>query len=88
MIGFVGGFVAEVFTQKSIGEQFYQYPGPILLSGMFIAYGSIVPILEGANLKEAFGPFTPEIEKWNGRYAMVGMAAMLIIEGLKGSALF
>lgn len=88
MIGFLGGFVAEIFTGKSIGEQFMHYPGPVLLSGMFIAYGSILPIVYGSNMSEAFGPLTPEVEKWNGRYAMAGLSALMLIESLKGSALF
>lgn len=60
----------------------------MLLSGIFIAYGSILPIAYGSRLDEAFGPLTPEAEKKNGRLAMIGMASLIAIEWLKGSALF
>lgn len=37
---------------------------------------------------QAFGPFTPDREMFNGRAAMVGLMALLAVEALKGSALF
>ncbi len=48
---------------------------------------SIIPIFKGAKT-EAFGPFSPKAEMINGRAAMLGLAAMLVIEGVKGTALF
>jgi len=48
---------------------------------------SFVPLLKGAK-EESFGPFTPKAERWNGRAAMIGFAALLGIEIVKHSALF
>ena len=48
---------------------------------------SLIPLFKGAK-NEAFGPFSPKAELVNGRAAMIGFAAMLAIEAVKGSALF
>ena len=37
---------------------------------------------------EARKIFTPEVEQLNGRAAMVGVAALILVEAVKGSALF
>ncbi len=51
------------------------------------AGASLIPLFKGAK-NEAFGPFSPKAELINGRAAMIGFAAMLAIEAVKGSALF
>jgi hypothetical protein len=43
---------------------------------------------QGVKNDESFGPLTPKAELTNGRFAMLGFAALLIVEGIKGSALF
>jgi hypothetical protein len=42
----------------------------------------------GVKNDESFGPLTPKAELTNSRAAMVGFAALLVVEAVKGSALF
>lgn len=44
--------------------------------------------MQGIKNEEAFGPLTPERELFNGRAAMVGFAALLLVEAFRGTALF
>lgn len=89
MIGFVAAVGAEIFTGKSILQQFGEAGGIVTaVAGLFIA-ASLVPVFRGANLKgKGPGPMTKKAEIWNGRFAMLGVAALIIIESVKGSALF
>lgn len=45
-------------------------------------------VLAGVKNDESFGPLTPKAELTNSRFAMIGFAALLITEAIKGSALF
>merc|ERR1719331_2087803 len=87
MLGFVATFFAELASGKSTGEQFASHPIGILFHWALFAVASLIPIVLGSK-KEAFGPLTPEVELLNGRAAMIGFALLIVIEGLKGSALF
>jgi len=42
----------------------------------------------GSGFPEKLAMLTPEVELLNGRAAMVGVAALILVEGVKGSALF
>ena len=87
MLGFVATFFAELASGKSTGEQFASHPIGILFHWALFAVASLIPVVLGSK-KEAFGPLTPEVELLNGRAAMIGFALLIVIEGLKGSALF
>lgn len=89
MIGFVAAVGAEIFTGKSILQQFGEQGGIITaIAGLFIV-ASLVPVFRGANLKgKGPGPMTKKAEIWNGRFAMLGVAALIVIESIKGSSLF
>ena len=72
---------------KSTGEQFASHPISILFHWALFSVASLIPVVLGSK-KEAFGPLTPEVELLNGRAAMIGFTLLIVIEGLKGSALF
>lgn len=55
---------------------------------MLIAAASFAPVLRGASADEAFGPLTPRAERFNSEAALLGFAALLILEAAKGSSLF
>eukprot|EP00898_Chlorokybus_atmophyticus_P005496 jgi/Chlat1/5948/Chrsp4S06419 len=94
MIGFVIALGVEVFTRASVFEQlsssswarwaFFAVIGLATLS-------TLVPPGRGVGDREAERdapqPFKPGREIVNGRAAMIGFAALLIVEALKGGAL-
>jgi hypothetical protein len=87
MLAFVSALGAELFTGKTAFQQFSCEPTGAILAAAMFAVASLVPVVQGAK-REAFGPFSPAAEMLNGRAAMIGFAALLVVEGLKGSALF
>ncbi|EFJ49810.1 hypothetical protein VOLCADRAFT_104260 [Volvox carteri f. nagariensis] len=87
MLGVVGAVGAEVTTGKSVLAQFAGTPLPVLALVLALSGATLAPIVRGANLKEAFGPLTPQAELVNGRLAMLALAALLALEVSKGSAL-
>jgi hypothetical protein len=52
---------------------------PVAATFVLFTVASLVPILNGANLKEAFGPFKPDAELLNGR--LVGMGCLRVWHG-------
>jgi len=88
MLGFLAAVGAEVASGESVFQQLSDAPVAIGAAFLAFAVASLVPILKGANLKEAFGPFTPSAELLNGRAAMIGLVGVLAVEYFKGSALF
>lgn len=87
MLGFVAGLGAELSTNESVYAQFTQAaPTVIAVAALFTA-ATLAPILKG-NQPESFGPFEPRAELLNGRIACLGLAGLLIVEAVKGSALF
>ena len=89
MLGVVAALAAEFATGESVFKQFTEEPtGIIVAFGIFIA-ASFVPLLSGKGpAAETFGPFNAKAEMLNGRAAMLGFAALVVIEAVKGSALF
>lgn len=92
MLAVVAAIGAELSTGKSVATQFACEPALILAAGGLFAWASLVPLLlKGEAAKKeyaAFGPFTASAEMINGRAAMLGLAALLAIEGVKHTALF
>lgn len=88
MLGFVAALGAELASGETVAQQLADAPFPILVAFVAFAYASLVPIIKGANLKEAFGPLSPSVELLNGRLAMLGLVALVAVEYFKGSALF
>ncbi|MEW5300780.1 MAG: hypothetical protein WDW36_003689 [Sanguina aurantia] len=87
MLGFVAAVGAELTSQEAIAVQWSEAAVPILATFAIFITASFVPLIKGANPKEEFGPFTPNAELINGRGAMVGFLALLVIEALSGKAL-
>lgn len=63
------------------------HPAGVILAAITFITASLIPMLSSTK-REAFGPFRPEAELLNGRAAMIGFAALLVVEGVRGSALF
>ena len=87
MLAVVAAIGAELSTGESVLRQFADAPTAIILTFITFTVASLVPLLSSTK-REAFAFFTPEAEMVNGRAAMLGVAALLVIEGVHGSALF
>lgn len=87
-LGIVAGVGCELVRHVSIAQQFAEHSTFILGLGAILAVASAVPVLRGASADEAFGPLTPRAERFNSEAALLGFAALLILEAAKGGALF
>jgi hypothetical protein len=88
MLAFVSALFAELSSGESVLKQWGDEPTGVLLTFVLFSAASLIPMMNGAN-REAFGPFSPKAEELNGRAAMIGFAALLIVEGVRGGqALF
>eukprot|EP00882_Tetradesmus_deserticola_P008018 GHRQ01008446.1.p2 GENE.GHRQ01008446.1~~GHRQ01008446.1.p2 ORF type:complete len:106 (+),score=39.03 GHRQ01008446.1:453-770(+) len=88
MLGVFAAIGAELATGQDFITQFQGAAPVVLTTWAVIAAASLVPVLKGADPTTAFGPLTHTAEMANGRAAMLGLAALIIIELTKGSALF
>ncbi|CAL8468965.1 g8506 [Coccomyxa elongata] len=88
MLGFVAAVAAELVSGKGVLSQWAQEPTLITVTFVLFAAGSLAPLFNNADKGQSLGPFTPAAELINGRAAMIGFAALIGIEALKGSALF
>jgi len=87
MLAFIAALGAELTSGESVFRQFGDEPTGIILTFVTISIASLIPLLNNRK-REAFGPLTPDAEMTNGRAAMLGFASLLLVEALKGSALF
>lgn len=87
MIGFTAALFAELATGESVVRQWAEEPTGVFLTFLTFSVATLIPLLSSTK-REAFGPFTPDAEVANGRFAMIGFASLLVIELVKGSALF
>eukprot|EP01024_Parvocaulis_polyphysoides_P016897 TRINITY_DN17486_c0_g1_i4.p2 TRINITY_DN17486_c0_g1~~TRINITY_DN17486_c0_g1_i4.p2 ORF type:complete len:120 (+),score=24.61 TRINITY_DN17486_c0_g1_i4:2-361(+) len=85
MLGIVSALAAEASSGSSIFTQIASAPIPIVVTSIAFIVASLIPIVKGTE-EESVGPFSPQAELLNGRLAMIGMAALLIIETSKGGA--
>ena len=80
MLGFVAAVGCKLFTGQSIGQQAFASFGNVLLIVMLVSAGTLAPMLRGyVKNTESFGPLTPEAEQLNGRAAMLGYAALILM---------
>lgn len=87
MLGFISALAAELSSGESVLKQWSEEPTGIAIAFAVFSAATFVPLLSSSK-DESFGPFTPKAEMLNGRAAMLGFAALLLVEALKGSALF
>ncbi|KAG6557074.1 hypothetical protein Mapa_001000 [Marchantia paleacea] len=85
MIGFVWALCAEKLTGLTVMEQIVNPATSGLVffvsAVQLFTYASIVPIMNGESTDaRSFGPFNARAERWNGRLAMIGFAALIIDE--------
>jgi hypothetical protein len=91
MLGFVWAFLAEKATGLTVDQQVFEGTGNIAFIGLvqLIAYASLVPIINGESTDaRSFGPFNAKAERWNGRLAMIGFAALLLDEFIRQTPVF
>jgi hypothetical protein len=104
MLGFVAAVVSELATNQSITSQmagkyvdmelvekpFGAAPLGFAMLVALITVGSLAPkMLEGIEVNgKSFGPFTPNLELTVGRVAQMGFLGLILVELVKGSALF
>lgn len=90
MLAFVAALGAELATGESVFQQLKDQPVLVVAGAVLFAWASLVPILLGraGDYEKGVGPFTRAAEITNGRAAMIGFAALLIIEKFSHSALF
>ena len=87
-IAFVAGLGAELSTGDSFTSQFASHPFAVVFASGLITLASFMPNMQNADeytanpasLGKAEGPWTTSAEMTNGRGAMVGLVAMLLVE--------
>jgi hypothetical protein len=87
MVGLLFAAHAEAETGRGALALLLSPPAWALGVAAVTAYATLVPILKGVR-HEAFGPFSPRAEYWNGRAAMAGWAALIALEAWQGGAPF
>ncbi len=88
-LGVVAAIGAELASGESVFKQLADEPTLIVATFGLIIAATFVPLLQNISPSaEVFGPFNAAAEKLNGRAAMIGFAALVAIEAVKGSALF
>lgn len=90
MLAFVAALGAELATGEPVVQQFKDQPVLVVAAAALFAWASLVPILLGksGDYDKGVGPFSKRAEMLNGRAAMIGVAALLAVEGVKHTALF
>ncbi|KAF9603712.1 hypothetical protein IFM89_037475 [Coptis chinensis] len=89
MIGFVSAIAAELTIGDDVVAQlanggFGLFVGTTVLLSM----ASLVPLIKGVSVEsKSNGVMTSDAEMWNGRFAMLGLVALVFTEFVKGGAL-
>jgi len=88
MLGFVAAVAAEFSSGEGVLKQWAEEPTGIVAAFVIFMAASLVPLVQPNGQGQELGPFTAKAEMLNGRAAMIGFAALLVIEVVKGSPLF
>ena len=89
MIGFVAAMVVEVFNGQDVLTQISN-GGTQWFVGMSIllSLASLIPQFKGVSVQSKSEEFmSSDAELWNGRFAMLGLVALVFTEYVKGGAL-
>lgn len=89
MLGFATALGVELFTGEDLvtqiglgGVQWF-----IVTAAIFTG-ASLIPMFKGVTVDSKSKPiFSSTAEKWNGRFAMIGLIALAVTEFVKGSPL-
>ena len=73
---------------EGVLKQWAEEPTGIAAAFVIFMAASLVPLVQPNGQGQELGPFTAKAEMLNGRAAMIGFAALLVIEVVKGSPLF
>jgi hypothetical protein len=88
MLGFVCAAATELAQGKGVASQLADAQIPIALTVAVFVIASLIPLFntkEGAETPAA-GPFNAEAERLNGRAAMIGITALIILEAARSGA--
>ncbi|KAL2635368.1 hypothetical protein R1flu_006847 [Riccia fluitans] len=89
MVGFVWALLAEKATGLGVLQQVFNPGAAGLVNFVAIVqiftFASIIPMLKGESTDaRRWGPFRAQAERWNGRLAMIGFAALILHEAIRG----
>lgn len=90
MLAFVAAAAAELSTGSSVASQFESATVPVVLAVALVTVASLIPLFSAkeGNEPKAAGPFTSDAETTNGRAAMIGITAVIVLEAVRQMPLF
>lgn len=88
MLAFVAAVAAELSTGKSVLQQLASAPAGVAVAVLALALGTLAPLLSDVEAIPPFAFFSKRNETLVGRVAMLGFVGLVLVEQLKGSALF
>ncbi|KAL5713801.1 Early light-induced protein 1 [Ranunculus cassubicifolius] len=89
MIGFVSAIAAELALGDDVAVQLANgglnwFVGSVVV----LSLASLAPLIKGVSVEsKSKGFMTSDAEMWNGRFAMLGLVALVFTEFVKGGAL-
>lgn len=89
MLGFVAALGVELATGEDLSSQISMggISWFVVTAGLFTV-ASLIPMFQGVTVDmKSKDVFLSSAEKWNGRFAMIGLVALAITEYVKGSPL-
>ncbi|KAM0951852.1 putative chlorophyll A-B binding protein [Dioscorea sansibarensis] len=89
MIGFVSALAVEAARGQDLVEQLMNGGLPWFLgTAVLFSVASLVPLFKGVTVQSRSGDLmSSDAELWNGRFAMLGLVALVFTEYLKGGPL-
>ena len=86
MVGFVAAVAVELARGDDLAVQLANggIPWFVLTAAVFSA-ASLIPLFKGVTVQsKSDGVMTADAEMWNGRFAMLGLVALVLTEYLRG----
>ncbi|KAF9618603.1 hypothetical protein IFM89_002298 [Coptis chinensis] len=89
MIGFVAAIAAELAQGEDVVAQLANGGIPWFVgTSVVLSLASLIPLFKGVTVEsKSDGLMTSDAEMWNGRFAMLGLVALVFTEFVKGGAL-